>query len=99
MAGINNSDIRAKRQNREPTNRANVYSLKLVKDHVCQDTIYALEYLLQEARRGEVIGLVYGGIFKNRCCITDAVGEGYRDPVFALGLAGFLAKHISRTME
>ena len=96
MAGIKSSTVGAKRQNRNaPIERASVHSLKLVKNYICQDTVDALEYLLHEARSGELIGLVYGGMRKHRSCFVDAVGDGRRDPLFALGVANFLTGVIS----
>ncbi|WP_124704091.1 hypothetical protein [Sulfuriferula multivorans] len=74
----------------------NVHSLKLVKDRESQDTIDALEYLLQEAKRGELIGLVYGGMLKGRSCIVDSTGVAYQDPLFALGVASLLTDELAQ---
>ncbi|MBW8364717.1 MAG: hypothetical protein K0M39_09190 [Rhizobium sp.] len=96
MAGIKSSTVGVKRRIRNaPIERTNVHSLKLVKNYICQDTIDALEYLLYEARKGELIGLVYGGMHKHHSCIVDAVGAGYRDPLFALGVANLLTDVIA----
>lgn len=79
--------------NDRPTD--NVHSLKLVKDLASQDTIEALEYLLYEARRGEVIGLAYAAMLKNRSCLIDTVGEAHRNPLFALGMVCMLSADIA----
>lgn len=77
----------------QPTN--NVHSLKLVKDHVSQDTIEALEYLLYGARRGEVIGLAYAAMLKHESCLTDITGEAYHNPILALGVVSMLSNDIA----
>lgn len=58
----------------------------LVNETVSHDTIEALEFLLQEARSGELIGLAYGAMLKRRTCIVDTAGEAYRNPLFTLGV-------------
>lgn len=63
----------------------------LLHNKVSDDTIGALEFLLHEARRGEVIGLVFSAITKNRSCLNDLVGEAVDNPVFALGAVHVLA--------
>ena len=74
--------------------------LRIIPNQVNRDTIAALEYLLQEAKRGELIGLVYGGMLKGRSCIVDTTGEACRNPMFALGMVGMLSADISdRTRE
>lgn len=62
---------------------------------VSHDTIEALEFLLHEAKRGEVIGIAYGAIMKRRSCIVDTAGEAYRNPLFALGVVCMLSDDVA----
>jgi hypothetical protein len=67
----------------------------LAKDQVSHDVVEALEFLLHEAKRGELIGLAYGAMLKRRSCIVDTAGEAYRNPLFALGVVCMLSDDIS----
>ena len=72
-----------------------VNKLLLVPNTISQETIEALEFLLQEARSGELIGLAYVGMMKRRSCIMDTAGEAYRNPLFALGMVSMLSTEIA----
>lgn len=63
---------------------------------VSHDTVEALEFLLHEAKRGEVIGIAYGAMMKRRSCIVDTAGEAYRNPLFALGVVCMLSDDVAR---
>lgn len=67
----------------------------LMRAKVSHDTVEALEFLLHEAKRGEVIGLAYGAMMKRRACIVDTAGEAYRNPLFALGVVCMLSDDIA----
>lgn len=67
----------------------------LMRATVSHDTVEALEFLLHEAKRGEVIGLAYGAMMKRRACIVDTAGEAYRNPLFALGMVCMLSDDIA----
>lgn len=67
----------------------------LVNETLSHDTIEALEFLLQEARSGELIGLVYGAMLRRRTCIVDTAGEAYRNPLFALGVVCLLSDDVA----
>ncbi len=67
----------------------------LMRATVSHDTVEALEFLLHEAKRGEVIGLAYGAIMKRRSCIVDTAGEAYRNPLFALGVVCMLSDDVA----
>ena len=69
--------------------------LKVEKKFVSNTTIEALEFLLQEAQRGELIGLVYGAMLKGRSCIVDMTGEAERNPLLALGVVTFMSNDIA----
>lgn len=81
----------------QPIKQNNV--LKLVKNHVSHETIAALEYLLYEAKRGEVIGLAYAAMLKNRSCLIDTAGEAYRNPILALGVVNMLSHEIAQRVR
>lgn len=68
----------------------------LMRATVSHDTVEALEFLLHEAKRGELIGLAYGAIMKRRSCIVDTAGEAYRNPLFALGVVCMLSDDVAR---
>lgn len=67
----------------------------VIRETVSHDTIEALEFLLHEARRGELIGLAYGAMLKRRTRIVDTAGEAYRNPLFALGIVCMLSDDIA----
>jgi hypothetical protein len=67
----------------------------IIRAKVSHDTVEALEFLLHEAKRGEVIGLAYGAMMKRRSCIVDTAGEAYRNPLFALGVVCMLSDDIA----
>jgi hypothetical protein len=56
----------------------------------CADTIAALEQLLHEARKGEVIGLAYAAMLRQRAYIVNTTGEAYRSPTFCRGMVAEL---------
>jgi hypothetical protein len=58
----------------------------LVPDLVSHDTVEALELLLSEARRGEVIGIAYVAMLKRRAFIVNSAGEAHRNPTFTRGM-------------
>lgn len=68
----------------------------LVNETVSHDTIEALEFLLQEAKSGELIGLAYGAMLRRRTCIVDTAGEAYRNPLFALGVVCLLSDDVAQ---
>lgn len=63
----------------------------LVHAHPPEDVVEALEFLLEEAREGRLIGIAYGAIFKRRHYIVETAGEAHRNPLFALGIVHVLA--------
>jgi hypothetical protein len=67
----------------------------IVREAVSHDTVEALEFLLHEAKRGELIGIAYGAMMKRRSCIVDTAGEAYRNPLFALGVVCMLSDDIA----
>lgn len=67
---------------------------KLVNLHPPDNLVETLEYLLDEARAGRLIGLAYGGILKRRAFFVDASGEASRNPMFGVGIAHMLAAEL-----
>jgi len=62
----------------------------LIKPPPCINTITTLEQLLEEARRGEIIGITFSAMLKERKFFGDVVGECRRNPVFASGMIAAL---------
>lgn len=62
----------------------------LVPDRLSDDTVECLEQLLNEARKGEVIGLAFAAMLKRRAYIVNAAGEALRNPTFARGMVAAL---------
>lgn len=68
---------------------------QLIQMHPSNDVVETLEYLLQEARDGHVIGIAYGAILKRRAFFVDAAGEAHRNPMFGVGIANVLAHDLT----
>lgn len=62
----------------------------LVPDVVSHDTVECLEQLLNQARRGQVIGIAYAVMLKKRAYITNTAGEAHRNPTFSRGMIATL---------
>lgn len=71
----------------------------LVQDTISHDTVEALRTLLQEAERGEVIGVAMAVMYKGRDYITTSVGEAYRSPTFARGMVQALDDHLMQRVH
>lgn len=54
------------------------------------DTVECLEDLLDEARRGELIGLAFAAMYRRRRYFVETAGEAYRNPTFARGMVDAL---------
>lgn len=62
---------------------------------VSRDTVECIEAVLNRAKRGEVIGLVYGELHRDRKYTVHACGEAYRNPTFARGIVSALDDHLA----
>lgn len=62
----------------------------LVPDTISRDTVECLEMLLDQARRGHIIGLAYAAMLKKRTYITNTAGEAHRNPTFSRGMIATL---------
>lgn len=58
----------------------------LIRDTVSRDTVEALEQLLEAARQGQVIGLAFGAMLKERRYLVNCAGEACGDPTTARGI-------------
>lgn len=62
----------------------------LIPDTISHDTVECLEVLLDQARRGQVIGLAYAAMLRKRAYITNTAGEAHRNPTFSRGMIATL---------
>lgn len=67
----------------------------LVADTVSTDTVECLQLLLKRARRGEVIGLAYCAMLKQRAYIVNTAGVAHESPTFARGMVAALDDQLS----
>ena len=75
--------------------RAATQPFTLIQQDISHDTIAALEYLLHEARAGNLIGLVYGAALEGRDYFVDTTGEANRNSLLGLGIASVLWRRLS----
>jgi hypothetical protein len=68
----------------------------MIADKVSTDTVECLELLLQRARSGEVIGLAFCAMLKQRAFIVNTAGEAHRSPVFARGMVAALDDELAK---
>lgn len=62
----------------------------LVPDHISHDTVECLKMLLKQARQGEIIGLAYAAMLKQRSYVVNTAGEAYDSPTFTRGMVAAL---------
>lgn len=62
----------------------------LIADTVSNDTIEALETMLEDAKRGKIIGIAFGVMLKNRRFYVNTAGEAHRNPGFSLQMTRML---------
>lgn len=65
--------------------------LQLVPKGVSDDTKEALKFLTEDADRGDLIGIAFAAMYRNREYFVSAAGEAYRNPTFALGMVEMLS--------
>lgn len=68
----------------------------LVHNSLSDDTIEALHELLEGATRGEVIGIAFAAMYRNRRYLVDTAGECHRNPTFARGMVAELHDELGR---
>lgn len=75
--------------------RALTKPFTLIKIDISNETVEALEYLLQEARAGNLIGIAYGAALRGKDYFVDTAGEAHRNPMFGLSIASVLWRRLS----
>lgn len=58
----------------------------LLPDNLSHNTVEALEQLLAQARKGEVIGIAFAAMLRRRSFIVNTAGEAHRNPTFSRGM-------------
>lgn len=71
----------------------------LIADNVSNDTVECLELLLRRARRGEVIGLAFCAMLKQRAYIVNTAGVAHESPTFARGMVAALDDSLSNRIH
>jgi hypothetical protein len=66
----------------------------LAPDSISHDTVEALQTLLKDAQRGEIIGVAFAVMYKGRDYIVNTAGEAHRSPTFARGMVQALDDHL-----
>lgn len=68
---------------------------ELIPDRVSTDTVECLQLLLTRAKRGEVVGLAYCAMLKQREYIVNTAGVAHESPTFARGMVAALDDSLS----
>lgn len=71
----------------------------LVPDSVSTDTVECLRVLLARARKGEVIGLAFCAMLKQRSYIVNTAGVAHESPTFARGMVAALDDSLSNRIH
>lgn len=71
----------------------------LVPDTVSTDTVECLQLLLKRARKGEVIGLAFCAMLKQRSYIVNTAGVAHDSPTFARGMVAALDDALSNRIH
>lgn len=72
---------------------------RLIQDNLSHETVECLEQLLEEARDGQVIGIVFAAMYKRRSYVVDAAGEAHRNPTWSLGMVRALDNHLVKKLN
>lgn len=72
---------------------------ELIPDRVSTDTVECLQLLLKRAKRGEVIGLAYCAMLKQREYIVNTAGVAHESPTFARGMVAALDDSLSNRIH
>lgn len=72
---------------------------ELIPDRVSTDTVECLTLLLKRAKRGEVIGLAYCAMLKQRAYIVNTAGVAHESPTFARGMCAALDDSLSNKIH
>lgn len=71
---------------------------RLVPDTLSDDTVECLRQLLAEAERGNVMGLAFVALVRDRRFIRNVAGECARNPLYTRGLVAALDDHLRERM-
>lgn len=71
----------------------------LVPDNISTDTVECLQLLLRRARKGEVIGLAFCAMLKQRSYIVNTAGVAHDSPTFARGMVAALDDSLSNRIH
>ena len=71
----------------------------LVPDSLSNDTIECLESMLDQARRGQIIGVAFVAMLKRRSYIVNTTGEAQRNPTFTLGMLHALQDRLGQRVQ
>lgn len=72
---------------------------RLVPDTLSNETTEALTQLLELARSGELIGIAFGGMLRQRGYFVNTAGEAHRNPTFARGVVAALDDSLSNRIH
>jgi len=59
---------------------------RLVTRTISHDTVEALSTLLEQAKRGDLIGLAFAAMYNEGGYLVNAEGETYKSPTFTRGM-------------
>lgn len=71
----------------------------LAPDTLSTDTGEALTQLLDLWRRGELIGIAFAGMLRQRRYFVNTAGEAHRNPTFARGCVSALDDELGKRMR
>lgn len=72
---------------------------RLVPDGISTNTVEALSQLLELARSGEIIGIAFTCMLKQRKFFVNTAGEAHRNPLFARALVAVLDDSLSNKIH
>lgn len=73
--------------------------LRLVPRRVDADTVEVLRELLDHAEAGEIVGIAFAAMYRQRQFITETAGEARRDPVAARGMVATLSDDLAALLR
>lgn len=72
---------------------------RLIPDTISADTGEALTQLLDLHHRGELIGIAFVGMLRQRRYFVNTAGEAHRNPTFARGCVSALDDELGARMK
>lgn len=71
----------------------------LAPESVSHDSVEALKALLDDAKKGELIGITFAAMYKKRSYMVNAAGEAHRNPTFSLGMVKVLSDYLMQQVN